>query len=686
MEISLRMSRRTALTGAVAIASAGTGMSPVPTWALPTLQEVEVIEHVWIPMADGVRLSARLFIPKGSGKTPVPAVLEYIPYRKRDAYRGHDTTWGHQLASHGVAYVRLDVRGSGDSEGVLVDEYDHPELQDGVAAIAWIAAQPWCSGAVGMRGISWGGINSLQIAALRPPALKAIMALGCSDNRYTNDAHYVGGALGHTNLQWAIGFKTVMASPPDPAIVGEDWETLWHQRLNATPPIMETWLSHQTFDDYWRRGSVALDWAAISVPTYLVGGWQDTYSNPIGRLLQNLKVPRKGLIGPWGHTYPWTAEPMSLDWTYEEVRWWRHWLIGEATGIMDEPMLRAFMPYATWSQSRPDEIPGRWIAEPAWPAKAIKPKSLYLTPAGLADRPGTAHIAQVIGDQIVGLTKPEWIDRPPVEQSLDDAKSLIFDSAILERDIEILGYPVANLRLAADRPVAKVAVRITEVTADGKSWLVSYGLKNLTHRNSDDVPTPLKLGEFYNLSFPLFMVGHRFTKGSRIRVAISENLWPLAWPSPEIATLSLALDQCRVDLPVRPQEKTAAAFPIPVRHGEPSTAPVPPVVTEPVSPGHYKIVLDSAPVPSTLADTGTILSRGRREISEILEGQPNSGLWRQEASSSWTRDNWDCSLSAVIELRSTATDFLLTESLTAKRGTEIVFTRQSHARVPRRLV
>ena len=195
------MSRRTALTGAVATASVGAGMSSVGTWTLPPAQGVEVIEHVWMPMADGARLSARLFLPKGSGKTPVPAVLEYIPYRKRDAYRGHDTAWGHQLASHGVAYVRLDVRGSGDSEGVLVDEYDQPELQDGVAAIAWIAAQPWCSGAVGMRGISWGGINSLQIAALRPPALKAIMALGCSDNRYTNDAHYVGGALGHTNLQ-----------------------------------------------------------------------------------------------------------------------------------------------------------------------------------------------------------------------------------------------------------------------------------------------------------------------------------------------------------------------------------------------------------------------------------------------------------------------------------------------------
>jgi predicted acyl esterase len=686
LEIPLRMSRRTALTGAVATAGVAAGVTSVGAWALPAPRDVEVIEHVWIAMADGVRLSARLFLPRGSDKAPVPAVLEYIPYRKRDAYRGHDTAWGHQLASHGIAYVRIDVRGSGDSEGVLVDEYDLPELNDGGEAIAWIAAQSWCSGAVGLRGISWGGINALQIAAMRPPALKAIMALGCSDNRYTNDAHYVGGALGHTNLQWGIGFKTVMAGPPDPAIVGQAWEAMWRQRLEATPAIMETWLRHQTFDEYWRRGSVALDWGAISVPTYLVGGWQDTYSNPIGRLLQNLKVPRKGLIGPWGHTYPWTAEPMSLDWTHEEVRWWRHWLMGEATGIMDEPMLRAFMPYATWSRSRPAEIPGRWIAEPAWPSRAIKPRSLHLTPASLADRPGPAHVAQIVGDRIVGLTKPEWLDRPPIEQSLDDKKSLSFESAVLDRDTEILGYPVAHLRIAADRPVAKVAVRITEVTADCKSWLVSYGLKNLTHRDSDAAPTPLKPGEFYDLDFPLFMVGHRFSKGSRIRVAISENLWPLAWPSPEIVTLKLALDHCRVDLPVRPRERTATAFLIPVRHAEPSKAPAPFVLTEPVSPGHYRIILESPPVASTLADTRTVTSRGRRETSEIIEGQANSGLWRNEASSSWARGDWDCSLSAMIELKSTATEFLVTESLTASKGPQIIFTRRSEARIPRQLV
>ena len=685
----MSLSRRGVLAAGVAAPSLyGLGAFAASAWSLPPVRKVTETEHVWIPMSDGVRLSARLFVPEGAEREPTPAVLEYIPYRKRDGYRSHDTAWGRQLAGRGIAYVRVDVRGSGDSEGVIVDEYDTPELQDGVAIIDWSARQPWCSGAVGMRGISWGGINTLQVASLRPKALKAIMALGTTDTRYGDDAHYVGGALGHTNLQWGVGFKAVMAGPPDPAIVGPGWQAMWRQRLEATPPIMATWLEHQTNDAYWRRGSVGLDWGAIAVPTYVVGGWQDTYSNPVGRMLEKLRVPRKGLIGPWGHTYPWTAEPMSLDWVHEEVRWWEQWLKGVDTGIMDEPMLRAFMPYATWPEVRPMEIPGRWVAEAVWPSASIKTRDLHLTSKGLAAQAGPAGTVTYLGDKVVGLTKPEWLDRPPIEQSLDDARSIVFDGAPLADDLEILGYPMAHLRIAADRPVAKVAVRVTEVTPDGKSWLVSYGLKNLTHRESDETPQPLEPGRAYDVSFPLFLVGHRFRRGNRVRVAISENLWPLAWPSPEIVTLSLALDHSRVSLPVRPAEATAVPFPIPIKHAPaPANPPPPPVVTtEPVSPGHYRIELESLPVPFTWPDIGTTTSRGRREIVELTEGQPNSGLWRQEASNSWKRDNWDCSLSAMIELTSTPTEFVLSEQLTAKQGAVVVFERRKDSRIPRNLV
>ncbi|HEY3887856.1 MAG TPA: CocE/NonD family hydrolase [Caulobacteraceae bacterium] len=655
------------------------------TWRLPDKRPSNDPVTVWIPMADGVRLSARLWIP--TGLEPVPAVLEYIPYRKSDTYRAHDDAWGPTLAGYGIAYARVDVRGSGDSEGVLVDEYLDRELEDGCAIIAWLAGQGWCSGQVGMRGLSWGGINTLQIAARNPPALKAIMPMGCLDDRYTDDAHYIGGALGHTNFQWGIGFKLVMAGPPDPDVVGEAWEAMWRARLEAAPPILKTWLEHQTYDAYWRRGSVREDWRAIQVPTYIVAGWQDTYSNPVGRLLANLQCPRMALIGPWGHTYPWSAQPQGLDWAHEEVRWWAHWLKGDDTGIMNEPMLRALMPSCAPSAVVPAEIPGRWIAEAAWPPRTIE-RVLYLTDGALSDQPGPAETVICVGDRIVGLTKPEWLDRPPVEQSPDDARSLVFRTAALTEDLEILGAPVLKLQISADRPVAKLAARLVEMTADGRSWLVSSSLLNLTHRDSHARPEPLGPGEVYDVEIALAAIAHRFRAGSRIGLALSESLWPLVWPSPEIVTLTLMLGASSIlTLPVRPIEAEPAALDIPEIHTPPGDrARRPTAVTDPIAPGRYRIELASPPTPTLLKSTGTTLGRGRLEVSEIAEADPNSGVWTHRASSSWKRGKWDCTVEAACELRSTAEDFILTESLTARRGDKVIFETRSDGRIKRDLV
>ncbi len=655
------------------------------TWRLPPKRLVNDAVTVWIPMADGVRLSARLWIPTGA--EPVPAVLEYIPYRKSDTYRAHDDVWGPTLAAYGIAYARVDVRGSGDSEGVLVDEYLGLELADGCAIIAWLAGRGWCSGQVGMRGLSWGGINTLQIAARKPPALKAIMPMGCLDDRYTDDAHYIGGALGHTNFQWGIGFKVVMAGPPDPAVVGQAWEAMWRARLEATPPILKTWLEHQTYDDYWRRGSIREDWAAIQVPTYIVAGWQDTYANPVGRLLANLRCPRKALIGPWGHTYPWAAQPHGLDWAHEEVRWWEHWLKGAPTGIMDEPMLRAFMPNRAASAVTPTEIPGRWIAEAAWPPRTAE-RVLYLTDGALSDQAGPPETVGYLGNRVVGLTKPEWLDRPPIEQSPDDARSLVFRTPELTKDLEILGAPVLKLRLSADRPVATLAARLVELTAEGESWLVSYGLLNLTHRQSHAEPEPLVPGDAFDVEIPLAATAHRFSAGNRIGLALSESLWPLVWPSPEIVTLTLSLGEAStLTLPMRPIEAAPAAFDIPEIRTPPSErARRPTAVTDPISPGRYRIELASPPTPALLKSTGTTLGRGRWEVSEIREDDPNSSVWTHRATSSWKRGEWDCTVEAACELRSTVEDFHLVESLTARRGDAVVFERRVESRIKRDLV
>lgn len=648
-------------------------------WKPPPPLGFRVIEHEWIPVRDGVRLSARLWIPEGT--TPSPAVLECIPYRKRDLYRAYDDIWGETLASAGVAFARLDVRGTGDSEGAITDEYSEAELEDCVEAIAWLARQSWCNGSVGMRGLSWGGINTLQVAARRPPALKAIMPMGCCDNRYTDDAHYVGGALARANFQWGVLFKAVMAGPPDPAIVGDAWREMWQGRLHATPAILADWLHHQRQDAYWQRGSISENYAGITVPTYLVSGWDDTYSTPVLRLLEKLTAPAKALIGPWGHTYPNLATPVGLNWAYEELRWWRHWLAGERTGIMDEPRFRCYMPEKTSSEAGGEPVPGRWIAEPDWPRRY--PSRRYVLNEGALGTEPVRGIQIVHRDKgVVGTTKPEWLDRLPAEQSHDDALSTVFDSRALGEPLDLLGAPNVRISLTSDKPQANLVLRLCEVRPDGKSWLVTWGVLNLTRRDSMSEPRPLETGQVHVIDLQLRPIAHRFNAGSRIRLSLSEGWWPKIWPSPETPTFRLASGVSTLDLPFRIPEETAAPFPIPEKRS--SAAPLAlPVPASPDASGRIRLATSSPPTPYSVVGADVELSSSREEVCEIAGGDPLSSQWRQTVRSSWRRGDWSCAIEASYELTCDASAFRLKESLRAWTGGEDVIRLNNEARIPR---
>jgi putative CocE/NonD family hydrolase len=655
--------------------------APARPWPLPRKRPFQVIENSWIPLKDSTRLGVRLWIPEGAAEHPVPVVWEYLPYRKRDDLRERDDATAQNLAPYGIAFARVDIRGTGDSDGIITDEYASPELNDGIECVAWLAAQPWSNGKVGMRGISWGGINSLQIAAMAPPALKAIMPMGCVDNRFLGDAHYIGGALATENLKWGTYFKVYMGAPPDPQISGAEWEKKWRERLEATPAILATWTSHQRYDEYWQRGSVAMDYSRIKCPVYVVSGWLDPYSNVVGSLLAGLSVPRKGLIGPWGHLMPNLPAPVSLDWAHEEVRWWYHWLAGVDTGIMDEPMLRAYLPYKTVSEVYPAEIPGRWVAEAMWPVPHARSWVLHLGSGTLSPTKTPQGSLKYLGDKIVGLRKPQWMPSRPDDQRSDDAKSLVFDSGPLDADREILGYPLAKIRVSANVAVAKLALRLTEVLTDGTSWLVSYGILNLTHRSSHAHPAALTPGEFYDVEVPLYMVAHRFKKGSRIRAAVSESLWPLVWPSPQIATLTIDLSASSLMLPLRPAPAHEAPFPIPVIHSSGSSH----YTHTDLGPGTEAHLL-SPPHGDLIPEVGTLLTTQAREDLMIKEGEPNSGMWAQQNSTTWKRGDWDCTVSAAYELTSTPEEFRLKEVLHAKKGDRDIFKREQFSTIKRELL
>jgi putative CocE/NonD family hydrolase len=685
-------------SGAASLAAAGSELSllaePAATagrWTLPARRPVRIVENEWIPMRDGVRLAARFWIPEGAEQTPVPVVFEYLPYRLWDGLRWRDDLTAANLSPYGVAFVRVDIRGTGNSEGVKDDEYSVPELDDGVQIIAWLARQSWSNGSVGMRGISWGGINSLQIAAMAPPQLKAIMPMGCCDIRYTDDAHYLGGAFGEQNLGWGVSFKGDLAGPPDPQVVAERWEQLWRARLEATPAIIKLWSEHQRYDAYWKRGSIAVDYAGIKCPVYVVDGWGDPYSNIIGRLLANLKVPRKGLIGPWGHIFPNIATPLGLEWQYEEVRWWQQWLMGLDTGIMQEPMLRVYCMHEADSQAFPDEVPGRWIAESVWPSPRSQSVNMYLDAGALlSSKAGARTHVSYVGDKIVGITKPQWVYGRPteLEQTPDDRNSLLFDSEVLAEDLEILGYPTAKLRVSANVPIAQCAVRLTEVTPDGKSWLVTYNLLNLTRRSSLQKPAPLVPGEFYDVEIPLYFIAHRFSKGNRLRVAISQGLWPLVWPSPQIATLNFVLGTSHIVLPVRPTPATEAPFTIPIIHAGPTTTPNTTGLPryEPNGRISYQSEGLDQPTQTLVPAVGTTELAGGNRLWEIIEGQPTSCHMLMDRMLGWKRGDWECTVRFGMEMSSTADEFHLREWLVAMKGDQEIFRRETPSVIKRDLL
>ncbi len=513
------------------------------------------VENIWVPMPDGVRLAGRLWLPEGAGR--VPLILEYLPYRKRDGTRARDEQLHRYLARHGYACLRLDIRGTGDSEGLIDDEYTVQEQLDGVAAIGWLSRQDWCDGQVAMIGISWGGFNGLQIAARQPPALKTIITVGSTDDRYATDIHWVGGCLSKDNFDWSSTMFAHQDLPPDPAIAGEAWREMWQARMRANVPWILTWLRHQSRDDYWRQGSVCEDYSRITIPVYAVSGWADNYSEAVPRLLAGLSCPRRGLIGPWAHSYPHdvTVEP-AIGWLQEVLRWCDHWLKGRDTGIMDEPMLRAWMQDSLPPRTCYTERPGRWVGEDEWPSPRIAMRRMPLGAQGRLDADG-AGTETVCSPLWVGLAagevgrygdEAEWA----TDQREDDGGSLVFVTEPLAEAVEILGAPQLRLRFSSDRPNALVSVRVNDVAPSGASTRVAIGHLNLCHRFGHGTPEALSPGEVTGAVVDLDDIAHRFPVGHRIAVSISTVYWPIAWPSPELATLTVHLGDSALELPVRP--------------------------------------------------------------------------------------------------------------------------------------
>ena len=662
--------------------------------------EIKQEEEIWIPLADGTRLSGRIWRPVSSDTDPVPAVLEFIPYRQRDLTSLRDSIHHPYLAGHGYACARVDLRGSGDSDGVLTDEYLEQELSDAEEVLAWLADQPWCVGRTGMMGISWGGFNALQVAARRPESLGAIAALCCADDRYADDVHYMGGCLLSDNLSWASTMFAETTCPPDPAVVGDRWEEMWRERLADSGLWIDTWLRHQRRDDYWRHGSICEDFSALECPVLAVSGWADGYSNAVFRLMENLDVPRRGLIGPWSHKYPHLGQPgPAIGFLQELVRWWDHWLKDADNGAMDGPMLCTWMQESMPPSTSYEERPGRWVGEPSWPSPHVDRSRFPLARNRIA-QPGEQHRGPpltVASPLSVGQYGGKWCsyNAPPdlpYDQREEDGGSLVFDTEPLDERCEILGGPVLDAVVEVDRPVAMLAARLSDVSPDGQATRVTYGLLNLTHRNGDDEPELLEPGERYRVRLRLNGVAQAFPAGHRIRLALSTSYWPLAWPPPEPVQLTVHPAETELELPIRPAEE-ADELPTPL-FGEPEgTTPAP---AKQITPGEqrWRVGRDLVDYRSSLEvikDLGLVrfenidldVHRRATELYSWVGEDFDSVRGDIEWTMRFTRGDWSALVSTRTALTSSATEFRLHAELDAHLDGERVFSQNWDRRIPR---
>ena len=656
-------------------------------------------EIAWVPLSDGIRLAARLWMPDDAAQHPVPCILEYIPYRRRDGSRDNDERTHPYLASHGYACVRLDIRGTGDSEGVILDEYLRQEQDDAVEAIAWIARQPWCDGHVGMMGISWGGFNGLQVAARRPPALKAIVTLCSTDDRYADDMHYMGGSHLTGNLEWSSTFFSIMARAPDPLIVGDSWRAQWLARLEAVTPMVSTALLHQRRDAYWEHGSVCEDIGAITCAVMAVGGWADGYSNAVFRLLEDLKSPRLGIVGPWGHKWPHLGTPgPAIGFLTEMLRWWDFWLKGIDTAIMQEPMLRAYLQDYLPPASHYDFRPGRWVAQTAWPSADVAPVRWYLNAAGLQTSATAGALLTVQSPQTTGAAGGEWCPYSlggvgpelPTDQRQDDAYSLLFDTEPLSAPFEILGAPWVEITFSSDRPVAQLIVRLNDLAPDGHVARVTYGVLNLTHRSGHARPEALQPGTRYTVTVQLNDIGHRFAEGHRVRVALSTCYWPIVWPSPEHGTLSIEPGTSRVTLPVRrpaheppvtfaPVENTRA-----LRRRPLTTGHVHRRIETDIASGVQRIDVLRDEGSSLIEDIGVETGFHKVLRYRIHPTDPESA-WAEARYELVNRHahGWDTKIRTRSAIACTASDYLVESDLEAFEGERRIFSRSWTQRIAR---
>ncbi|RFB81001.1 CocE/NonD family hydrolase [Methylovirgula sp. 4M-Z18] len=655
----------------------------------------KVLENEWIVLRDGTRLAARMWMPDGADADPVPAVLEFLPYRKRDGTSVRDESTYPSFAAAGIAGVRVDIRGSGESDGVIDGEYTPLELANACEVIAWIAAQSWSNGAVGMMGISWGGFNCLQVAALRPPALKAVISIASTVDRYNDDIHYKNGCHLSAQLSWAATMLAYQSRAPDPVLVGDRWRDMWMERLANEPFFMEEWLAHQRRDDFWRHGSICDDFSAVEVPALVIAGWADGYRNTPLRAVEGLGEKAKAIIGPWIHKYPHFAWPKPrADFLNEAIRWWNRWLRGEENGADELPQVRAYVLDAVKPAAWRDFDPGFWVAKQHWQKPQFQ--------AFHADESGGLRAGARAGNTAArdvylkspldtGTASGEYFTLKPDaemagDQRIDDAGSLVFQSPRLDEALDCLGQAVLEITVSCDAPWANLAARLVDIHQDGTATRVAFGVLNLAHRNGNAAPE--RLDGKAKVTLVLDACGYRFAKGHRIRLALSTAYWPMILPPP--FDPGLTLDQASLELRL-PLLGAFEALDMP-QPANPNPLPIYKNLKQ--SETRRKVIRDLNAHRTDYCiyedtglnehpETGLAARQVRDEVWSISPDDPLSMTGRSSWICEMQRPGWSVRSESTASISCTETHWRISATVRAYEGEAEVFCKDFSSEVPR---
>ncbi len=662
---------------------------------------IKEIENTWITMRDGTRLAARIWMPENSEKNPVPCIFEYIPYRKRDFTSERDEGMHKYFAEKGYACIRVDMRGSGDSYGLLMDEYLPLEQADGLEVINWIVSQAWCDGNVGMIGLSWGAITSLQIATHQPKALKAIVPVGASIDRYYDDGGYFAGAYLGETIGWGAVMFAYNTLPPDPALVGEsNWKQHWLNRLEKTPSYLSVWLNHPKRDAYWLQGTVLDKFDRIKCPIYVVSGWNDCWPNTVLRVMQRAQSPVWGMSGIWGHKYPHLAFPgPGINFLDETCRFWDKHLKGIDNGFEQTSPLNLYIQTQVPTDPKHDYREGYWVAEPAWPSPNVERQTWYFGSKKLSKSPvktgqdsicSGLHVGYGSGEYMPLSIDPE-LQQMPMEQSAEDAESLVYETEELREKMVIMGTCIAKLRVKSDHSCGLVAVRLCDVDPQGKVSLVCYGVLNLDQRNGREDFSLVEAGRYYDVYVRLNDIAHEIQPGHSLRLSISTNYFPMAWPLGEKCTITVDCKDSSLMLPIR--HKPDQELPVPETFFQaPQSAKIDERQIISPSKSEKTIQRDGSRTVMRISEKGARVrniatdwtyGRDSLQIYVVDDDKPLKTTATYETKAYFKRGDFEAGAYSVMVISCDEKDFMLKAKINAFHMGEAIFERSYEEHIPR---